>query len=206
MVLNLVCSPMYPIHRVLIQVFDSGLHQSFSKPKRTTVQVPDIRWRTPWTATQSESSYHLNNPAKLIYISSIVVWRTFTNSKTYSSPYFYWNPYRRAVSPDIRLHLTLVCNGFPRLLSEGHDGELLALTIHVLFSCPQRLASAMFPYPMRPIPSPPNGDEASTLQLAEGNSPIERVRSALIDWLATEALGGDKFAAEWVLLCMISRT
>lgn len=59
---------------------------------------------------------------------------------------------------------------------------------------------------MAPVPSPPNGDEALALQAEEGRSPAERVRSALIKWLANEALGGDEFAAEWVLLSIISRT
>ena len=34
---------------------------------------------------------------------------------------------------------------------------------------------------------------------------MEGTRQDLIDWLADEALAGDKVAAEWILLCAIAR-
>jgi len=34
---------------------------------------------------------------------------------------------------------------------------------------------------------------------------MDGLRQELIDWLANEALAGDKVAAEWILLCAIAR-
>jgi len=37
-------------------------------------------------------------------------------------------------------------------------------------------------------------------------SPIEqRIREELLEWIANEALGGDRDAAEWVLLACVAR-
>ena len=41
----------------------------------------------------------------------------------------------------------------------------------------------------------------SNLQLAD----VPRIRELLIDWIAEEALCGDREAAEWVLLASIAR-
>jgi hypothetical protein len=93
-----------------------------------------------------------------------------------------------------------------RLLSESHDDDLRVPTLHVLFSHPHCTTLKEFQYPMIPIPSRPNGDESLALKAVEGSSPAERVRTALTKWIAHEALAGDEFAAEWLLLSMISRT
>lgn len=78
------------------------------------------------------------------------------------------------------LKLTIV----PRLHSEFTEPTLVH-TLHVLFhrSLPKLIVSC-----------PPLHSSVDTLE----------VRTALIDWLATEALGGDRDAAEWVLLGSIA--
>lgn len=60
-------------------------------------------------------------------------------------------------------------------------------TLHVLFS--RSLPVTIIPQCYPAIPT----------------SDIERLRQELIDWLANEALAGDKVAAEWILLCAIAR-
>lgn len=62
-------------------------------------------------------------------------------------------------------------------------------TLHVLFSIP--ITSGNIARPLR-VPLP--------------ETPISVIREQLIDWIATEALGGDKVAAEWVILASVSRT
>jgi hypothetical protein len=79
-------------------------------------------------------------------------------------------------------------------------------TLHVLYSRQHNSTLQQFRYPMVSIPSRPNGDESPALKAAEGSSPAERVRTALTKWIAREALAGDEFAAEWLLLSTISRT
>lgn len=62
-------------------------------------------------------------------------------------------------------------------------------TLHVLFS----------------IPITP-GNIARPLSVPLPETLISVIREQLIDWIASEALGGDKVAAEWVVLASISRT
>ncbi|KAL1683483.1 hypothetical protein EV122DRAFT_273133 [Schizophyllum commune] len=61
-------------------------------------------------------------------------------------------------------------------------------TLHVLYSTPVPATVIPRTFPYSPAPSS-----------------IEEVRTELISWLANEALGGDHFAAEYVLLCAIAR-
>jgi hypothetical protein len=60
-------------------------------------------------------------------------------------------------------------------------------TLHVLFSTPLPVTIIPQCYPSIPTPN------------------TEGLRQELIDWLADEALAGDKVAAEWILLCAIAR-
>ncbi|KAF5324555.1 hypothetical protein D9611_004471 [Ephemerocybe angulata] len=63
----------------------------------------------------------------------------------------------------------------------------LVPTIHVLFA--RQIASTIVP---RAFP-------------ASFESPVREVREHLISWVADEALAGDKLAAEWVLLAVMSK-
>jgi len=60
-------------------------------------------------------------------------------------------------------------------------------TLHVLFSRPLPVTIIPQCYPAIPA------------------SDMDGLRQELIDWLANEALAGDKVAAEWILLCAIAR-
>ncbi|TRM59431.1 hypothetical protein BD626DRAFT_462490 [Schizophyllum amplum] len=64
----------------------------------------------------------------------------------------------------------------------------LVPTLHVLFSqpLPPTIIPRVFPY-------------------APSSSSVQDLRSELVSWLADEALGGDRFAAEWVLLCAMAK-
>ena len=60
-------------------------------------------------------------------------------------------------------------------------------TLHVLFSTLLPVTIIPQYYPSIPTPD------------------MEGIRQDLINWLADEALAGDKVAAEWILLCAIAR-
>ncbi|KAL1741169.1 hypothetical protein HDZ31DRAFT_46020 [Schizophyllum fasciatum] len=65
----------------------------------------------------------------------------------------------------------------------------LVPTLHVLFSSPVPATAIPRAFPYIPPPT----------------STIQDLRSELISWLADEVLGGDRFSAEWVLLCASAR-
>ncbi|KAF8718540.1 hypothetical protein AX14_011788, partial [Amanita brunnescens Koide BX004] len=79
------------------------------------------------------------------------------------------------------------------LTSEPYTADIEQLTptfvptLHVLFSTPLPVTIIPQCYPSIPTPN------------------TEGLRQELIDWLADEALAGDKVAAEWILLCAIAR-
>jgi hypothetical protein len=50
-----------------------------------------------------------------------------------------------------------------------------------------------------------SGNIPRPLSVPLPETPISVIREQLIDWVATEALGGDKVAAECVILASISR-
>ncbi|KAK7693128.1 hypothetical protein QCA50_002694 [Cerrena zonata] len=70
-------------------------------------------------------------------------------------------------------------------------------TLHVLFTAPEQNSSIIRPYPAsKPEVHPSvNSQPFDTL----------KVREQLIDWIAEEALNGDREAAEWILLASIAR-
>lgn len=71
----------------------------------------------------------------------------------------------------------------PRMDIEGESPPDVP-TLHVLFTSSHQRSVVQRPYPT-----------------ASSSS----VRQELIDWIASEALGGDVDAAEWVLLASIAR-
>ncbi|KAI0362760.1 hypothetical protein OH77DRAFT_1585098 [Trametes cingulata] len=81
-----------------------------------------------------------------------------------------------------------------------------APTLHVLFTQPHTptVLSRPFPRVERPIPEAHvvSADKHMPERVAEDNN---QIREELISWIADEALGGDRVAAEWVLLSCISR-
>ncbi|KAL6309164.1 mini-chromosome maintenance replisome factor-domain-containing protein [Sparassis latifolia] len=75
-------------------------------------------------------------------------------------------------------------------------------TLHVLFSRPhsQPLLSRPYPY----LNTPESTADTARSETAENTNPT-RIRTALVKWIADEALGGDAQAAEWVLLSCVAR-
>ncbi|KAG8941468.1 hypothetical protein FRC04_004177 [Tulasnella sp. 424] len=82
----------------------------------------------------------------------------------------------------------------------------LVPTLHVLFtrSVPRTIISG-YKFPME-IASPTTADNVDVVQAIESSRlEITKLRDELISWVAEEALGGDREAAEWVLLIATSR-
>ncbi|CAL1703945.1 unnamed protein product [Somion occarium] len=69
-------------------------------------------------------------------------------------------------------------------------------TLHVLFISPDDYSSVT-----RSYPSSNTSDEPSTTTSPD----VMQVRDQLLNWIAQEALGGDRDAAEWILLMSIAR-
>lgn len=79
-------------------------------------------------------------------------------------------------------------------------------TLHVLFTrnVPRTIISG-YKFPME-IASPTTADNVDVVQAIESSRfEITKLRDELISWMAEEALGGDREAAEWVLLIATSR-
>ncbi|PCH38721.1 hypothetical protein WOLCODRAFT_115930, partial [Wolfiporia cocos MD-104 SS10] len=74
-------------------------------------------------------------------------------------------------------------------------------TLHVLFTRPHPGTLLSRPYPL----SDAQDDTMQKSEAAACKSRASQVRSELIEWMAEEALGGDRQAAEWVLLASIAR-
>ncbi|KDQ19812.1 hypothetical protein BOTBODRAFT_27237 [Botryobasidium botryosum FD-172 SS1] len=77
-------------------------------------------------------------------------------------------------------------------------------TLHVLFSIPRPPTITPFPYPFS-AGSPeasPIGDVPLQADVDHG---VLELRNELISWIADEALGGDKEAAEWVVLTCVGK-
>ena len=86
----------------------------------------------------------------------------------------------------------------------SNEEEIEVPTLHVVFHRSPNESKLKFKFPMDlSLLSPPN-DIVSGIQSISLN-PISSLRSELIDWIATEGLGGDVNAAEWVLLACIAR-
>ena len=66
-------------------------------------------------------------------------------------------------------------------------------TLHVLFSRPQEPA---------PYPYTPSELEDGVAETYHGR--IAMIRDDLLSWIANEGLGGDRDAAEWILLTLIA--
>ncbi|KAI9512433.1 mini-chromosome maintenance replisome factor-domain-containing protein [Russula earlei] len=81
------------------------------------------------------------------------------------------------------LNFVGILNNEPQVLVAGSDEAMMVPTLHVLFTRDHRLG----------IPKAP---EDLTQQ---------HIGEELLDWIADEALGGDRDAAEWVLLACTSR-
>ncbi|KAI8998908.1 putative alanine racemase-domain-containing protein [Trametes punicea] len=94
----------------------------------------------------------------------------------------------------------------PCSLDQGSASSADAPTLHVLFTQRHSPAVLSRPFPRleRPLQQarPIIGEEQFSKRFSEDNS---QVREELISWMAEEALGGDRVAAEWVLLSCISR-
>ncbi|KAI0332090.1 hypothetical protein GY45DRAFT_1360443 [Cubamyces sp. BRFM 1775] len=80
-------------------------------------------------------------------------------------------------------------------------------TLHVLFSHRHMPTVLSRPFPR----GESSARELRPLSIADGRKPepiandTQQVRDELISWIAQEALGGDRVAAEWILLSCISR-
>ncbi len=85
-----------------------------------------------------------------------------------------------------------------------NEEEIEVPTLHVIFYHSPAESKLKLKFPMDlPVSSSPY-DVVSGIQNISLN-PITSLRSELIDWIATEGLGGDVAAAEWVLLACIAR-
>ena len=71
-----------------------------------------------------------------------------------------------------------------RVPGEQLGDEVEVPTLHVLYSTSEQNSVITRPYP---------------------TPDILQVREQLLDWIAEEALGGDREAAEWILLSTIAR-
>lgn len=79
-------------------------------------------------------------------------------------------------------------------------------TLHVLFtrSVPRTIASG-YKFPMEVVPTTTAENIDVVQNIESARLEITRLREELVSWMAEEALGGDREAAEWVLLVATSR-
>ncbi|KAH9925300.1 putative alanine racemase-domain-containing protein [Fomitopsis serialis] len=93
------------------------------------------------------------------------------------------------------------------LLSSGLDAAVDVPTLHVLFvqQHPHNLLSRPYPSFEKAESSHPDVSVDRRIERATAGPNLSEVRSQLIDWIAEEALDGDRDAAEWVLLACIAR-
>ncbi|KAI0928219.1 hypothetical protein AcW2_004299 [Taiwanofungus camphoratus] len=90
-------------------------------------------------------------------------------------------------------------------LSTGLDTPIDVPTLHVLFARTHPQTLLCRPYPYITAPEYDAGSSTSGSARAGTSTEPARLREELISWIAEEALGGDREAAEWALLACIAR-
>jgi hypothetical protein len=104
--------------------------------------------------------------------------------------YIRWHPYAGDVSStdsNLPKRQLIHMPSHSTAVDAEQDNPVEVPTLHVLFArlLPHSLVS-------RPFAMAPTAES-------------EHTRSELIDWIAEESLGGDKHAAEWLLLAIVGR-